>query len=123
VTIKPFEIVRARWRLKELLNDTGKPGIAMLELVIETANLPHFHYAEARCIAGFLEAAADGGIGGRVEFPNDEAIDIWSEGNGVKVRSNGEWQFSNADARQLAADLLEPLAKHPEAAKAHSRRW
>jgi hypothetical protein len=107
---KLAKITRRRWILEEIPNDTGEPGIIAFALVIEDAHLPHFRYKDARQLGEWLMSSARGEDGGCLKF-NGEIIEVWPTVDGVSVQSNGKWYFSQAEAIQLADDLLSNLRR------------
>ncbi len=109
----PFKIIRDRWTLHEVMSDEmDRPGRGAFALVIDDEHFPHFRHPQSREFALALESAASGGAGGTVKL-GATAIKIEKSLGGVTIHTPAgvDRKFNVDEARGLARDLTEPLAR------------
>ncbi|WP_213285927.1 hypothetical protein [Bradyrhizobium sp. sGM-13] len=109
-----FKIHRDRWSLEEVWEKEGdRPGRGAFALVLDDEHFPYFRYPQSRHIADALTEAAKGQDTKPVAL-QDATIQIRPAPNGavqITTPAGRECQLSINEARQLARDLIEPLAQ------------
>lgn len=104
-----INIIRDRWTIREIPSETGQ-RLAALALVIGDEHFPYLEYPDTRRLSEGLSEAADGGSKCEITI-GEERIVVESLSDGVRITCSGSYKLTTSDARQLAKDLVEPLAQ------------